>query len=190
MPCLVGTTQTSHTLLTVEPIVRSRIKESSVAVVSSDNLHALALLTNLHPPSTLFSVEPPLPHITNPIPLLTHLPNNTLFYWAQTPKVLRSAPYVLDETFAKSANATQRTSGMAQRPGAGKTIRDDSSPQPAPSCAMIGIPVKAAPPLPVVKDMNALGVEKRIMVLKDVLEHRKKILLTSYKFESWDRLLF
>jgi hypothetical protein len=54
---------------------------------------------------------------------------------------------------------------------------------------MIEIPIKDAPPPFMANDINALGVKKRIMVLRDVLECRKKTPLTPYKFESWDKLL-
>ena len=181
--------QISQELLVVEAIETDRIEESLVAVASSGDPQDLVLPTDLDLLEISLNEGNPLPRTTGLIPRPVPPPSNTFFSQAQAPKVHRSAPYVWDETSAKSANAAQKTSGTVQKSGVEKTNKDDSPLQPAISYATIGIPVQVAPPPLTPKNTSALDAEKRITELRTVLEHRKKAPLTPYKFEAWDKLL-
>jgi hypothetical protein len=97
------------------------------------------------------------------------------------PKVFQSAQYAWDKICASSANVVPNFSGTAPKQGVTKTNRDDSSPQQALSCVMIGIPGEVAPQQSMVKNTSAVDVEKKI-----VLEHRRTIPLTPYKADSWE----
>ena len=118
--------QISQELLVVEAIETDRIEESLVAVASSGDPQDLVLPTDLD----LLEISPnegnPLPRTTGLIPRPVPPPSNTFFSQAQAPKVHRSAPYVWDETSAKSANAAQKTSGTVQKSGVEKTTKDNS----------------------------------------------------------------
>ena len=63
------------------------------------------------------------------------------------------------------------------------------STQPAPLSAAIGTTGGGAPPPPTSSVTSALGVETRIMGLRNALELRKKQALTPYKVEAWESLL-
>ena len=176
----------SHGRLVVE--ATDKIEGSLVAVASSGDPRDLVLQTDLRLPKAIPNAGIPLPPTTL-IPLPVPRPSSTFFSQAQAPKVHQFAPYAWDETSAKSANAAQKTSGTAQKSGVEKTTKDDSPPRLAPSYATTGRPAKVAHPPLTPKNTSVRGVEKRIMGLKTVLEHRRKTPLTPYKFEAWDELL-
>jgi hypothetical protein len=102
---------------------------------------------------------------------------------------LTSSSHSPSKISAKSANAVQKTSGMALKPGVEKMIRGDLSFQPAPFCAMTGTHAEVVPQPFMVNDTSVLDAEKRMMELRTVLELRKRTPLTPYKVESWDKLL-
>ena len=76
-------------------------------------------------------------------------------------------------------SASPKPYGMDPRPGATRTRREDSSPQPAPPFAAIGTAAEAAHPALTSSVTSVQGAETSIMRLRNVLELECSLLIES-----------
>ena len=130
-------------------------------------------------------------HINNhlPLPSPTHHQNNCFFHPAQAIKVNQSVPYVYPQTHTIPSSASPRPFGMEAKPGVESPAKEGWSHHPEQPYAVTGMVIADAPIPHTTTDMSVPDVERRIMALRDALEHRKKKALTPYKPDSWEQLL-
>ena len=173
-------TQNHHILHTVGVFEKGQKKENLATVINLDALHDPAPHIDPHPLNIHQDIAVLSLCIINLAQLLIPCPNKAFFNQVQTPRVLQSVLSAWDEIYAKSADVEQKTFGMAQNQDTERVTKEGSSHLLGTYYATTGIHIEAVLPPLMTKNTNALDVEERITVLKNVLKHRKRVPLTSY----------